>query len=214
MSYRNERDQFIATATREGLNMYVIERLLRYATTLQRLAEAQCNGDWPFNGDRDRPSAIETVCVDCNGSREMETGIGMFPCDICHGNGKTWHRDADRDKRHDSRYTTCPKCEASGVSKAAMRTSRELRVDSMGNATDNPKLGTLVKVCPDCRTQELVEELLIKANDESPNDGWITPVFGGDPRGAVLRLSTPGFPYRDDGAGGARGLYVPARGSR
>jgi hypothetical protein len=52
-SYQHARDQFIATAAQQGLPLATITKLLRYATTLQRLAEAQCNGDWPAdNGER------------------------------------------------------------------------------------------------------------------------------------------------------------------
>jgi hypothetical protein len=53
MSYQAERDQFIATTARLGLPLPVATALLRAATTLQRLAVAQCNGDWPAdNGER------------------------------------------------------------------------------------------------------------------------------------------------------------------
>lgn len=51
MSYQHERDQFIARMTREGLPLDVIERLLRSATTLQRLAELACSSE---AADRDR----------------------------------------------------------------------------------------------------------------------------------------------------------------
>ncbi len=53
MSAQKERDEFIARATQIGLSLDTARKLLRYATTLQRLAEAQCNGDWPAdNGER------------------------------------------------------------------------------------------------------------------------------------------------------------------
>jgi hypothetical protein len=53
MSYQNERDQFLARMTREGLPLDTTLSLLRSATTLQRLAEAQCNGSYPAdNGER------------------------------------------------------------------------------------------------------------------------------------------------------------------
>ena len=51
MSYQRERDLFISLASKEGLDLHTIGKLLRYASTLQRLAVAQCNGDWPYNGD-------------------------------------------------------------------------------------------------------------------------------------------------------------------
>ena len=53
MSYQNARDQFLAFMIREGATLDDARALLRYATTLQRLACAQCNGDWPYdNGQR------------------------------------------------------------------------------------------------------------------------------------------------------------------
>lgn len=49
MSYQSERDHFMA---RCQLSPETARALLRHATTLHRLAEAQCNGDWPAdNGD-------------------------------------------------------------------------------------------------------------------------------------------------------------------
>ena len=166
MSYTRERDLFINQASKEGLDLATITKLLRYATTLQRLAVARCNGDWPYNGDRDRPSA-------------------------------------------------CPKCEASGVAKSAMRRSvdkcpcafvaaERTRCTDCGG-TRHPQ------ICPDCRTQELVIALLNHQTGAQRWNGAITPIFGGDPRGAVLRLSTPSYPYDDSGKNGANGLYVPAR---
>ncbi len=53
MSKQSERDQFIAQVTKAGLSVDVARKLLRYAATLQRLSEAQCNGDYPAdNGER------------------------------------------------------------------------------------------------------------------------------------------------------------------
>lgn len=53
MSRQKDRDEFIAIATREGLTVDAARALMRYSTTLQRLAEAQCNGDYPAdNGER------------------------------------------------------------------------------------------------------------------------------------------------------------------
>ena len=40
-------------ATRMGLNNYQAKRITRLAATHDRLAEAECNGDWPCdNGER------------------------------------------------------------------------------------------------------------------------------------------------------------------
>lgn len=137
MTYFQEVGQFIAQGTKAGLDLPTITKLLRYATTLQRLAVAQCNGDYPAD----------------NGVRKV-----VF----------------------------CPRCEAGFLPSVFKR------------ANDGSK------ICPDCRTQELVKAVL------PPN---VTPIFGGDPRGAVLKLATPLHPYSDDGQQGY-GLYVPARETR
>jgi hypothetical protein len=53
MRYQKEREQFIVRFCAEGGNYYDAIRILRDASTLARLAEAQCNGDWPCdNGER------------------------------------------------------------------------------------------------------------------------------------------------------------------
>jgi hypothetical protein len=58
---QRDREAFIVEATREGLHIDTARLLLRYASRLQRLQEAQCNGDWPYD----------------NGQREVE------PCPVC-----------------------------------------------------------------------------------------------------------------------------------
>ncbi len=179
MGYQRERDQFIAAATAEGLRLDVCYYLLRYATTLQRLSEAQCNGDWPFNGDRDRPY--------------RPLGGGLVESDESINK---------RRERWDKQYTECPKCQASGVAKSAMRYSSKLAPNYEGD----PQSPIKQKVCPDCRIQELASKLLAGSS--------FAPVFNGDPRGAVLVISTPNYPYKDDGSNGARGLYVPARATK
>jgi len=54
MSYQNDRDRFISWAGAQGFHLESQTlKLLRYASTLQRLAVAQCNGDYPAdNGER------------------------------------------------------------------------------------------------------------------------------------------------------------------
>jgi len=51
MSYQRERDEFIARMSREGLDVQTTRQLLRYATTLHRLAELACSSE---AADRDR----------------------------------------------------------------------------------------------------------------------------------------------------------------
>lgn len=55
MSYQREREDFITRLVTEGDigDRILARQLMRRATTLHRLSEAQCNGDWPAdNGDR------------------------------------------------------------------------------------------------------------------------------------------------------------------
>lgn len=53
MSRQSDREQFIATMIQEGFTLDLARKLMRYAATLDRLAVARCNGDWPAdNGER------------------------------------------------------------------------------------------------------------------------------------------------------------------
>lgn len=53
MTYQQERDEFIGIMATEGVPLGTARLFLRHASTLHRLAEAQCNGDWPYgNGER------------------------------------------------------------------------------------------------------------------------------------------------------------------
>ena len=53
MSRQREREGFLAQLHAAGVSMDDGRKFLRYGTTLRRLAEAQCNGDWPAdNGER------------------------------------------------------------------------------------------------------------------------------------------------------------------
>ena len=199
MSYTHDRDQFISLGAKEGLSLDTCRKLLRYATTLQRLQEAQCNGDYPYNGDRDKHAH----------------GNGPIP-----GGKQSWY---------ESYYTQCPKCEASGVARSAMRTSNFLfgcsscsapiaadvpallDADCNCGGTATAKKHKKVRVCPDCRTQELVQATLacVASGCACGTEDKFKAHFNGDPRGAVLVLETPGHPWSEDGRG--RGLYVPAR---
>lgn len=141
MSYTRERDEFISRMSREGMPLDVVTSLLRYASTLQRLAVAQCNGEWPCD----------------NGQRKV------IPCPVCEG----------------------------GYVPSVIKGSAYL-----------PK-GE--KACPDCRTAAAVTATLKGA------EGVWRPVFGGDPRGAVLRLVPKDAKPEDVESGRERGIYVPAR---
>lgn len=65
MATRREREQFFTQMARLSVAVALsdVRAFLRYSTTLQRLAEAQCNGDWPAdNGTR----KVE-ACTECEG---------------------------------------------------------------------------------------------------------------------------------------------------
>ena len=89
MSYQQDRDEFIALAVGEGLTVETTRLLLRHATTIERLAVAACNGDWPAdNGERKTkvcsqceslwaPSSFRKgVCPDC---REEQIVKALLP---------------------------------------------------------------------------------------------------------------------------------------
>lgn len=96
MTTRRERERTIAELSKAGIDYHVITKLLRYGTTLHRLAEAQCNGDWPCdNGERKVkpcsrcqglwvPSSLKRkgLCPDCRTEdliRDTCTQVGLVP---------------------------------------------------------------------------------------------------------------------------------------
>jgi hypothetical protein len=184
--YQRERDEFLRIVQDEGMSYDVAVKLMRYSQTLHRLAEAQCNGDWPYNGDRDRPS------------RSCGCGLRQE-----HAQTEACKQRSGQE-RWDGHYTTCPKCEASGVSKSIMRVSSEMRVkrgDERGERYNsrNTKFECAVKVCPDCRTVELVKAALPEG---------FTAVISGDPRGCVFKVKVPSGRTND---WGKEGICVPVR---
>jgi len=63
VSRQSERDAFMRNAGRYGFSEYQTSALLRVARTLQRLSEAQCNGDYPAgNGERPTRECPECKC--------------------------------------------------------------------------------------------------------------------------------------------------------
>lgn len=129
MSKRADREEFISIMAQEGISLDVSRALLRAGATLHRLAEAQCNGDWPAdNGER-----TTRACARCE----------------CH-----WH----------------------------------------------PSVLKRGDLCPDCRTQDRVTALC-----QSTGLSGFVPVFGGDPRGAVLLVTVPSGRTNDFGR---RGIVV------
>lgn len=143
MSRRTDREQLVAQLARElperslGQVVELARKLSRAGATLQRLAEAQCNGDWPYdNGER-------TVheCARC--------GCYVVPSDL---------------KRR--------------------------------------KRGASTQICGDCALQDRVTDLLAEYG--------MRPIFGGDPRGPVLKVIPPSYAERNAGRDrfNLEGIYV------
>ena len=102
MTKTQERDQFIATMTRELADRPVhhvtdlARRLMRYSATLHRLAEGQCNGDYPWD----------------NGERKVEPCGGSESA----GCGSYCHRSALKGKAR-----LCPDCRTTALALKACR---------------------------------------------------------------------------------------------
>lgn len=106
MSYQRERDHFMA---RCQLSPETARALLRHATTLQRLAEAQCNGDWPADGPwRDRGRQDITQCPLCESWWARSQIQGGTAARLAWRNIKvgdeTWTQGKPQDER------ACPDC--------------------------------------------------------------------------------------------------------
>jgi hypothetical protein len=70
-----DRERTIAELSKFGVPSATIRKLLRYGATLHRLAEAQCNGDWPCdNGER--------KVVPCQGAEEKGCGGYWVPSSL------------------------------------------------------------------------------------------------------------------------------------
>lgn len=159
MTYQEERDRFMHEAAGAGLTCDQARRLMRHASTLQRLAVAACNGDWP--------------------------------CD--NGERKT---------------IACPVC-GSGFAPSAIKGGPLARAAHYFGTAPDTSTPSNLRACPDCRTAAAVRAIL--AEDVYPPQPKLIAKFGGDPRGAVLRLYPADTPREDISNGRARGLYVPAR---
>lgn len=78
MSYGRQRarEEFLVTMHREGVPTDVSRKIMRHATTLHRIAEAECNGTFPANhdwsaADEDRPCP----CLQCKADRSATQSI-------------------------------------------------------------------------------------------------------------------------------------------
>jgi hypothetical protein len=102
VTYQKEREEFIATMTAEGVPLDTVRRVLRDAATIQRLAEAECNGDYPCdNGER-----RVWPCARC-GMGYVESSLRRAVCDCGIGSAKGLHSIlCERDA------LICPSCRA------------------------------------------------------------------------------------------------------
>ena len=128
MKNQRWRDEYLVRVSKLGMDLDTALLLLRHAATLQRLAEAQCNGDWPA----DNGECQTAECLNC---------------------GSFWHPSVLKGKD---------------------------------------------KLCPDCRTVASVKAICKRFNGrkgrlaEIAGFPEVVPIFGGDPRGCVLKLQFPG----------------------
>lgn len=77
MTYQRDRDEFLHIIQEEGLAYSTATKLLRYSQTLHRLATAECNGDYPYNGDRD--NYLHGTSEDPNGRKWQEKRYANCP---------------------------------------------------------------------------------------------------------------------------------------
>jgi hypothetical protein len=78
-NYAKERDAFMAEWRANGGKLDDARTMLRYAATLRRLAEAQCNGDYPCdNGQRETKA-----CSACSMGYAPETLARDGACREC-----------------------------------------------------------------------------------------------------------------------------------
>jgi len=84
MTYQTEREDFLIRCASEGLPVNVGRQLLSAASTLQRLAVAQCNGDYPAdNGERKT-----RACPQCEGLWATAVMLGGRLCPDCRAEAR------------------------------------------------------------------------------------------------------------------------------
>ena len=101
MSYQYERDQFITRMTREGLSLDATLKLLRYATTINRLAELACSSE---AADRDRimcPRHKAEKIAARSGITPSVQAFDKHPCLCDYSDGQ--HTDIPRIRLQDYR---------------------------------------------------------------------------------------------------------------
>ena len=137
MSKQSEREAFLVAMSKEGVPLDVARLVLRHAATLQRLAEAQCNGDWPAdNGER------PTLVCAC---------------------GSAWAPGAYL--KHGPYQVACwrSECGWEGPATPLYRAAKE----QLGTHTHEDRPTTQVRTmarCPDCRAADRIKALLAPYN--------------------------------------------------
>jgi hypothetical protein len=89
-----ERAEFLAWAETVGMGQETALLLLRYSATLHRLAEAQCNGDYPYHVDRENVhEGLIATCPQCESRLtwralkkhpRLYPGTGQKVCPDCY----------------------------------------------------------------------------------------------------------------------------------
>lgn len=178
MSYRRERDEFIARMTKEGLALEIIRALLRAATTLQRYAELECSSEAANNDRVPCPAATEKhVTFRCGCVQDK-----IDHCEACHGTRKI--------SRPIARKPTGP-C---------------LCDDYPAGSHANGKHGDVTRIAVQGdRLERRVKALIATANSRIATatgdpfwPAWSVD-FQGDPRGYVLRVIPPSYAERNKG---------------
>lgn len=85
MSKQRWRDEFLIEMGKRGVSSWDARKLLRCGATLQRLAEAECNGDYPCdNGER-----RVTPCPQCEAGY-VPSHIKRGQCDNCRAEARAF----------------------------------------------------------------------------------------------------------------------------
>jgi len=148
MSQR-DRAAFLYEAGREGLPIEVARKLLRYGTTLHRLAEAQCNGDWPLDGPWNRLSTGEhrfetDVCKRCEGSYDVRA--------LVEDKARSRQLTANPMTGESGRWRVCPDCRTSDAVKALLAEVRPPGLQRfVAKFQGDPRGAVLVIVAPSGR---------------------------------------------------------------
>ncbi len=89
---QREREEFLVKISSEGLPLEIARKVMRHAATIQRLSEAECNGDYPCdNGERKVsfcakcesgyvPSSMRGgICPNCRAAARIEAILAPYP---------------------------------------------------------------------------------------------------------------------------------------